>query len=419
MPRPRKPARLWLRPARTDAKGRVTHETAWVILDGGRQISTGCGHEDGRGAERAFQKYLAEKGIQQLKRGLKRRNPEDVLVSEVIARYLTVKSEKVARPHELGQRSVKLLNFWGEKTCDDITSITCDEYVRSRTGKAWASSRPDSTGNAPRLTSTAGARRELEDLRAAIRLAVDDQLLNHPVKVFLPAENPEREEWLTHDEVATLCRVARETVEQQRMYRGSRAGQVVETSRRPLAHVERFIRVAVQTGTRSGAICEASFEKEEGRPWVDLENGVFHRRPPGTRDHSNKRYPPVKLSDSLMEEMKGWRDGGARYVVELGGQPADCKKGFATVVRKAGLSKEIVRHTLRHTAATWMMQAGIPLAEAAGYLGMSLETIQRRYAHHHPDYHMASANALSERANRAGTDAATANVTPMNERKTA
>jgi integrase len=32
-------------------------------------------------------------------------------------------------------------------------------------------------------------------------------------------------------------------------------------------------------------------------------------------------------------------------------------------------------HVVRHTAATWLMQAGIGAFEAACYLGMSVETL--------------------------------------------
>jgi integrase len=41
---------------------------------------------------------------------------------------------------------------------------------------------------------------------------------------------------------------------------------------------------------------------------------------------------------------------------------------------------------MRHSRATWMMQARVPVWEAAGALGMSLETLERTYGHHHPDF---------------------------------
>lgn len=41
---------------------------------------------------------------------------------------------------------------------------------------------------------------------------------------------------------------------------------------------------------------------------------------------------------------------------------------------------------LRHTRATWGMQAGANKWELAGFLGMTLETLEKTYGHHHPDY---------------------------------
>ena len=76
--------------------------------------------------------------------------------------------------------------------------------------------------------------------------------------------------------------------------------------------------------------------------------------------------------------MREWRNAGARYVVEYDGKPvANCRKAFERLVALAKLDKHVVRHTLRPTAATWMMQDGIDFAEAAGYLGMTVETLQR------------------------------------------
>jgi integrase len=46
----------------------------------------------------------------------------------------------------------------------------------------------------------------------------------------------------------------------------------------------------------------------------------------------------------------------------------------------------VTPHTLRHTAATWLMQAGTDLWVAAGYLGMTVETLERVYGHHHPGH---------------------------------
>lgn len=41
------------------------------------------------------------------------------------------------------------------------------------------------------------------------------------------------------------------------------------------------------------------------------------------------------------------------------------------------------------------MQRGVTIWDAAGFLGMSRETLERVYGHHHPDFLRAAAEALS------------------------
>jgi integrase len=57
----------------------------------------------------------------------------------------------------------------------------------------------------------------------------------------------------------------------------------------------------------------------------------------------------------------------------------------------------VVRHSLRHTAATWLMQAGVDMWEAAGWLGMTVEQLEANYGHHHPDFQEAAAEAFGGR----------------------
>jgi integrase len=71
------------------------------------------------------------------------------------------------------------------------------------------------------------------------------------------------------------------------------------------------------------------------------------------------------------------------------------RKGFAAAVKTAELDKPVTPHTLRHTAATWMMQNAADLWQAAGFLGMTVEMLERRYGHHHPDFQRDAAAAVA------------------------
>jgi hypothetical protein len=53
---------------------------------------------------------------------------------------------------------------------------------------------------------------------------------------------------------------------------------------------------------------------------------------------------------------------------------------------------KVTPHTLRHTRATWLMQAGVNIWEAGGSLGMSVRVLEANYAHHHPDWQRRAAD---------------------------
>jgi integrase len=76
------------------------------------------------------------------------------------------------------------------------------------------------------------------------------------------------------------------------------------------------------------------------------------------------------------------------------------KTAFKRAVKLAELPGKVSPHTLRHTAATWLMQAGADRWQAAGYLGMSVEMLDRVYGHHHPDHLQDAVRAIGKRGAR-------------------
>ena len=158
----------------------------------------------------------------------------------------------------------------------------------------------------------------------------------------------------------------------------------------------RFILIGLYTGTRAGAIAAASPFPEPGRSFVDLDRGIFYRKPIGKRA-TKKRQTPAPIPPRLLAHMRRWkaRKLMATCFVEFNGKPvASVKKGFRRAVGLAGLAGKVTPHTLRHTAATWLMQRGVPIWEAAGFLGMSPEVLQDTYGHHHPDFLQGAAAAI-------------------------
>jgi integrase len=181
--------------------------------------------------------------------------------------------------------------------------------------------------------------------------------------------------------------------------RGKRKGAKIQTARYPLRHIGRFILIGLYTGTRPGAILTAATTRGEGKSFVDLEQGIFYRLAQGRRT-TNKRQPPVPLPSRLLAHMRRWLRRGLvkDNFVEWGGKPVQSiKVGFKRAVTLSGIAGKVTPHTLRHTAATWLMQAGVPIWEAAGFLGMSPNMIERIYGHHHPAHMRGAVKAVGRR----------------------
>lgn len=374
MPRKRLPPRLWLEPERRNADGALTHG-GWVIRDGSKKIGTGCNALDHSGAARALERYLAS--IHSAKPLPKNKPAHEILVADILRHYLNSKTGDLAGASLVAIRFEHLLTFWGDKTLDDVDSATCKAYVASR--KPYVG----------------GARRELEDLRSALNLAIADKLCREAVKVTLPQKPQPRKDYLERDAVAQLVWRAYRKREIQTIHRGPRKGEQIETKRRPMRQIARFILFALYTGTRSGRVWRASFVRKDGHPWIDVENGIFYREAPGETASKTKRAPSIRIPGRLLAHLRRWKDGGhdpalgTTFLCEYHkGKPGDPKKGFRRLVDEVlkDEGSEIVRHSLRHTAATWLLQGEEDPHAVAGYLGMRTDTLIKVYGHHHPDY---------------------------------
>lgn len=380
MPRERKPARLWKKPA---SNGR---SALWIIKDGNRSISTGViakSYEVNppEEAERSLNDYLTSKYSPPERI---RRDIDSIAIATVLAIYHEDRRDDL-ETETYKQRfdaSIRRLNeFFGDTVLGSLSDKLCKDYVKHR-------------GN------LGGSRRDLENLRAAIGHHAKQNLHHAVIHVTLPEKGKARERWLTRDEAAKLLWAAWSHREVQTIHIGKNKGQKVVTVKRPLRHIARFILIGLYTGSRASAIAAASPYRKEGHSYVDFDTGVFHRLPKGKRA-TNKRQPPVALPDRLIAHMRRWHDKKlihAHFVEWHGKKVASVKTGFGTTV---GLSEldlsegNVTPHTLRHTAATWLMQRGVDLWEASGFLGMSPETLKNVYGHHHPNFMRNAAKAIT------------------------
>jgi integrase len=362
MPQRSKGARLWLRPAWGEEK------PVWIIRDGRERRSTGFGPGDRREAEKQLAAYLAEKHAPSRERG---RDPAEILVADALSVYAADRGPSIRNPAELGQRMSALLAFFGTTRLGDVTAALCRSYAAQR-------------------TSDSMARRELEDLRAAIRFLWKEGLTTRPVSIWLPDKPEPRERWLTRSEAARLIWAA---------WRWRETQKGVLTDRKSRQHIARFVLVGLYTGTRSSAICGAALTDAVGRGFVDLERGVFYRRAKGAKK-TKKQQPPVLIPDRLLAHLRRWSALGISRaaVVEFNGAPVkSVRKAFGRAAVDAGLP-DVTPHVLRHTAASWAMQSGADPYRAADFLGMTVETLERVYGHLHPASHKDVGDAITGRA---------------------
>lgn len=347
MPRRSKGPRLWLRPGRRDRDGKQ-HGAVYVILDRGRQIATGCTPAEADKAEQALSAYIAKKH----ERSVGQRDPSRIPVADVLSVYLDDVVPNHARPDESRRRIARIADFFGNKLLSDMNGQLCRAYAKSSSTDAMA-------------------RRDLEELRAAINHHRQEGLHDRIVSVVLPERRPPRERWLDRSEVAKLLWTA---------WRRPKCKQLA-----------RFILVALYTGRRSTVVCRASFRKEPGRTWVDVDRGFLW--PPERAKKTNKQNPPAPIADRLLPHLRRWRNQDHRYVVEWGnGSTLHIGRTMKEVAIAAGLGDDVTPHVLRHTAATWLMQTGTDMMVAGKFLGMTTRTLESTYAHFRPD-HLAAARA--------------------------
>lgn len=210
--------------------------------------------------------------------------------------------------------------------------------------------------------------KEVGHLRAALALAVKDNLIPKPPQVDRPPAPPARDVWITKEEA-------------RRLLAGATA-----------PHIRLFIILGLATGGRKEAIESLTWDR------VDLDRGLVHLALPG-RPTSKKRAATVPIDPDVVEELRKQRKvRTVDYVIEWRGEPVgDVKKGFAAAVKRAKLRPEITPHVLRHSVATWMIEDGIPDEEVARFLGDTPEMVRKVYGHHRPEYLRRASASLSLR----------------------
>ena len=319
--------------------------------ENGRSRERTTGTADREQAEIVFATWLHARG--------QRHGPSDpseTLITDALTRYATEKGSKVAAPRIIGCAIDALSGFWEGQIISDITPLTCSQY------SDW------------RGRSQNTIRRELAVLRAAVNWGYKTGKLTRSVAVALPAKPDSRKRWLTRQEAAKLLRDLRTE--------SAPLSSVIHSARPLHRQAQRSDLVTALAASRFGARAD---RLRDPRPQPDQET---------TRRRTNSL---AALATSAASP-RAWHRYGLRSAIN-GSPIRDIKKGFAAACERAGLD-DVTPHTLRHTAATWLMQAGVSIWDASGYLSMSAKMLSEVYGHHHPDHMRSAVNALSRKSFR-------------------
>lgn len=405
MARPRKGARLYLRAGVIDARTGRQLTATYYIRDGQKSISTGCGPDRLADAEAQLAAYLERKARPAERSRGRADDPEDILIADVVALYAREKAPWAADPKAVAARLAAILAWWGEMTLADIRRSSCLAYVAHRETQPIRSYKNPRT--APRV-SAAGARRELEDLSAAVSWwAAEHPLTRRPEFTYPPAATESSRDALSRTEAAALLLAAMG-------WRKGSDGRWRRLSKSAIAnrrHLRRFIVLGLYSGSRPGVLPRLRWGMADDCAWVDLEKGWIFRRGARERDHPNKRRPAFRIPKRLLAHLARWKTMDDRRSAELqakgadpittvlhhGGEPirGKIRKGYANAVADAGVNPDITPHWHRHTCATWLMEADVKPRLAAQYLGMTVRTLEKHYAHLRPSHQSDVSQALS------------------------
>lgn len=334
--------------------------------ESGRKIQKSTQHSDLANAQRVYAAFLED-----LLRIGESTSPSELPNSDALRYYYREHGSGCADAKRIAYSIKVLTDFWSDKSVSDVNQASGRQFLRYR------------EASRPQGIKPATVRKDLGTLVAALNFCVLDGKLSHAPVVPLPEKSPPKSRWLTVSEAASLLHASRKGGRNTRRYL-------------PL-----FIMIALYTGARSGAILNLTWDR------VDLKAGRIDFQGKGEK-LTKKRKPQVPIPRQLFtflryahcsrpSEFDDAASGG--WVINDDGRPIKrIIRSVKAAAKRAGLD-DVPPHTLRHTCGTWMAQQGTSLWDIAGWLGQDIETTERIYAHHHPDF-MENAKRGIERSKR-------------------
>jgi integrase len=258
------------------------------------------------------------------------------------------------KQQQLGQ---DLIPYLGDKPLSQITTFDIERYKKLRSNQPIRSRKMLNPGEQHPAVRPATINRELATLSHLLNKAMEWGWIDRPVaKIRKLKEGSGRIVYLAVDQANALLDSARADQNRQ---------------------IYPFILIGLRTGMRKSEILSIR------RDHVDLAARLIYV--PHAKAGARTQPISTDLAEFLTDYMQTLPPGtewlfpspGARQ-----GHTVDVRKPFVRCVVTAGLDpRQVVRHTLRHTAITHLVQAGVDLPTVKRISGHKTLAMVERYAH--------------------------------------
>ena len=279
---------------------------------------------------------------------------------EAAGEYLRRLSEEDGKDLVMKRRRLRLhlVPFFGEMPLSTISSFEVERYKKSRVTKG---------------AKVGTVNRELAALSHLFTKGVEWGWIEHrPATIKRYPEESGRITYLTVDQIKRLIDAAKQDQNPQ---------------------IYPFIVIGLETSMRRMEIL--SIRREH----IDVHRCVIYV--PQAKTGAREQPMTAQLASFLTEYMAVLPEGTPWLFPSLAsrsGHTIDIRKAFRRVVTAAGLNPdEVVRHTLRHTAITHLVQAGVDLPTVKRISGHKTLIMVERYAHQNGAHIQAAMDKLAAR----------------------
>jgi integrase len=309
---------------------------------------------------------------------LPKRRKVPLILKATVPLYLSRLTDEGGKDLKEKKRRLEqhVVPYLGDKPLSLIASFDIERYKKYRLSQPIQTRKKMAEGETPPLTKPATINRELAALSHLLNKALEWNWIDRTaVRIRKLKEGHGRIDFLSIEDAAKLLEAAKHDSNPQ---------------------IYPFILVGLHTGMRKSEILSIR------RLDIDLPNHIINipKAKAGARQQPISEAVAVLLR-GMLENLPPGTPWLFPSLASRSGHTQDVRKAFVRCVIAAGLDpKRVVRHTLRHTAITHLVQAGVDLPTVKRISGHKTLAMVERYAHQHGAHIQGAMDQLQSRYSR-------------------